>query len=78
MRERVENGYRNAISKDGSFSPHIGKTTTERLTRYCKMRNINRTKFVEECVNNRLDVLEEEYLQGLTKEELIAMVLNSH
>ena len=74
-RERNETSFRNASSKDGSFSPHIGKATTERLTKYCKEINKNRTKFVEECINERLDVLEQEFLNGLTKEQLIEMLM---
>lgn len=60
-RERVENNCRNVSSKDGGFSPHIGKATAERLTKYCRNANMNRTKFVEKCINERLDVLENEY-----------------
>lgn len=74
QRLRVEDGFRSAQSKDGTFSPHLGKTITDRVTRYCKRKNLNRTRFVEQCVNERLDVLEKEYLEGLTKEELIAMI----
>lgn len=77
-KERNETNFRNTVSNDGTFSPHIGKTTTERLTKYCKLRNINRTKFVESCINTSLDTLEEEYLHGLSKEELISIIKNGH
>lgn len=74
-RERNETTFRNASSKDGSFSPHIGRPTTERLTKYCKETNQNRTRFVERCINERLDVLESEFYQALTKEQLIEMLM---
>lgn len=74
-RERVENNCRNVSSKDGGFSPHIGKATAERLTKYCRNANMNRTKFVEKCINERLDVLENEYYFSLSKEELVALLV---
>lgn len=74
-KERTEVGCRNAKSKDGTFSPHISKTTTERLTKFCHIKDINRTKFVEQCINDRLDVLEREFYEGLTKDELIDLIL---
>ncbi len=72
---RVEDKFRNIRSKDGSFSPHIGKATTERLTKYCHNINMNKTKFVEKCINERLDVLEGEYYSSMSKEELIKLLL---
>lgn len=74
-RTRNESGFRNANSKDGSFSPHISKSVTERLTRYCKDTNQNRTRFVEKCITERLEVLEKEFLESKSKEELIALLL---
>lgn len=74
-RKRNEEKYRNVKSKDGTFSPHIGKQTTERLTKYCHIKNINRTKFVEMCINERLDVLERDFYESLTKDELIDLIL---
>ena len=74
-RNRVENGCRGTQSKDGTFSPHISKNTTERLARYCSLRNLNKTKFVEQCINRMLDQLEAEYYESLSKEELISLIL---
>lgn len=75
MRKRNELNYRDVKSNDGTFSPHINRTTTERLSRYCKMTNQNRTRFVEQCVNAQLDILEREALVSKSKEELIEMIL---
>ena len=69
-------GYKDSVSKSGSFSPHLGKATSERLTKYCKSTNQNRTRFIEKCINEKLDVLEMEYLESLSKEELIELYLN--
>lgn len=74
-KERIEENCRNTKSKDGTFSPHIGRLTTERLTRYCHLKNTNRTKFVEQCINDRLDVLEREFYEALSKDELIDLIL---
>ena len=73
-KKRVEDNCRNTKSKDGGFSPRIGKATAERLTKYCNIINMNRTKFVENCINERLDALEGEYYNSLTKEELIQLL----
>lgn len=74
-KQRNEENYRDVKSRDGGFSPHISKHTAERLTRYCQSINKNRTKFVEECINNQLDTLEQKYYESLTKEELIELLL---
>lgn len=50
-------GYRKTPSKDGCFSPRISEKTTRRLIRYCESQNFNKSKFVEDCINERLDVL---------------------
>ena len=64
------------LAKDGSFSPHIGHKTTARLARYCKLKDLNKTRFVEDCINAQLDILEREALQILSKEELIELYLS--
>lgn len=71
MRTRNEDGYRNTVSKDGTFSPHLDKATTERLSEWCSIMNISKTKFVCECVNKILDEAWKEFYQNATKEELI-------
>ena len=75
MRERNEKGYRGTNSRNGEFSPRISTATAERVKRYCSIMNINKTKFVEQCVISQLDVLEKDYLNNLSKDELIAMLL---
>lgn len=74
-RTRNETGYRNVTSRSGQFSPHINEHTSSRLSRYCKKMNINKTKFVEQCINEKLDVLEREMLEDLNKEELIELCM---
>ena len=74
-KQRNEENYRNVKSRDGVFSPHISKHTADRLARFCQSKNINKTKFVEECINNQLNTLEREYYESLTKEELIKLIL---
>ena len=60
---RNETNFRNVTSKSGDFSPHIGKH--------------NRTRFVEQCINDRLDILERELLNDMSKDELIELLLSS-
>ena len=75
-RTRSETSCRDTKSKDGTFSPHLNKATSERLTKYCKISEQNRTKFVEFCVNAQLDILEKEFLMSKSQEELIEMILS--
>ena len=76
MRTRKETSFRNnAISKTGTFSPRISAATTNRIIRYCKETNQNKTRFVEQCVNERLDELERQMLANLSKEQLIEMLM---
>lgn len=70
-KKRNEENFRNTSSADGSFSPHISIKTSKRIHDYCKRTNQNKTRFVEKCINERLDVLEDEYLESLSREDLI-------
>lgn len=72
--KRKNEGFREKISKNGTFSPHLGKKVSERLTEYCRASNINRTAFVNQCVSEKLDVLETEMYMQMTKEQLIELL----
>lgn len=74
-KERTEVSCRNTKSKDGTFTPRINKPTAERLIRYCSLKDLNKTKFVEQCVNERLDALEREFFESMSKDELIDMIM---
>ena len=74
-KSRNETNCRNVSSKDGSFTPHIPKETANRITRYCKITNQNKTKFVDKCMKECLDALEREILGNLSKEELIDLLI---
>lgn len=51
---RNETNFRDVTSKSGDFSPHIGKHTAERLTKFCKRTNRNRTRnIVKVCKGER-------------------------
>lgn len=73
MRTRSEQKYRDTKSKTGVYQPNINAATAARIAKYCKINNINKTRFVEKCVNERLDVLEQEMFDNMTREELIAL-----
>lgn len=72
---RNESKFRNVESQTGEFSCKIDKKTTARITRYCRLNNLNRTKFVIQILNERLDQLERDQLQGMSKDELINMIM---
>lgn len=75
-RSRNEKNYRNTKSKDGTLSPHISKKTAERIIRYCKANNLNKTKYIEECCNRCLDSDERNMYDLFSKEQLIDMLLH--
>jgi len=75
MRTRKEENYRHTKSKDGSLSIHLKREIAERLARYCRETNQNRTRFVESCIIERLDVVEKEFLEDKSKEELIDLLM---
>lgn len=75
MKARNTDTFRKTMSKDGCFSPRISPKTTRRLIRYCESQNFSKSKFVEDCINERLDVLERETLSSMPKEMLIEMLL---
>ena len=67
--------YRDSSSKDGRFSTHLGVSTTQRMKDYCKRENKNCSQFVEECVIEKLDRLDEESYRKLSREDLISVIL---
>lgn len=69
------NGFIDSHQKDGGFCPHLDAGVTSRLIRYCKATNQNKTRFVENCIEAQLDILEKEVLASYTKEQLIEMIL---
>ena len=75
MRTRHESNYRNTPTKDGCFSPKLSRKVSRRIIRYCEQQDLNKTKFVECCVAERLDTLEREALNSMPKEMLIEMLL---
>lgn len=62
------------VNRNGEFSPRFDRKTAERIWRYCKAKDLNKTHFVIACVNERLDTLEDEMLEALSREELIKMI----
>ena len=76
-KKRTENSFRSSMSANGEFSPKIDKATTGRLSDYCRQKNLNRTRFVIDCINERLDALEGELYLSMSKEELVSIIINN-
>lgn len=72
---RVEDGYRNSKSKDGTISFTVGKPLADRIRKYCKRHDTNKTKFAEACINVQLSMLELKDYESYSKEELIALLM---
>lgn len=71
---RIEKGYRATTNKDGEISVRIEKNLAERVRLHCQMNNLSKTKFVNECVQMRMDNIKREMMEQMTKEELIEMI----
>ena len=78
-RKRVETEYRTTCAKDGSFSVKIDKDVADRIRRYCELTNQCKTKFVVQCVKDRLHDCEQEIAEQIlrekSKEELVQMIM---
>lgn len=66
--------YRNSKSKNGSLSLKLSPETAQAVKEYCHLNNLNCTKFVEQIMAEKMQELEQNKYDGLTKEELIEML----
>lgn len=73
-RVRIEKGYRATANKDGEISTRIEKNLAERVRLHCQRNNLSKTKFVNECVQMRMDNIEREMMEQMSKEELIRII----
>ena len=71
---RIENGYRETKNRDGEIHTVIKKVLAERVILHCKRHNLSKTQFINECVEMRMDNIEREMMEQMTKEELIEMI----
>jgi len=62
MASEREYKFKNSKSCNGTFSCHIKQDVNEMLTMYCRIKNLNKTKFV----NDELyKILNEKFEKGL-------------
>ena len=73
-KNRIESRFRNVKSENGVYSCKIDASTAERVARYCKKFDINKSKFVADIINEKMDVLEKNMLEQMTMEDLFLMV----
>lgn len=76
MKKRNETNYRDTKAMDGRFSPNLNAQISERISRYCKTTNQNKTRFVENCVARQLDICEREAYEAMSKDELIELLIS--
>ena len=75
-KKNTEIGYVDSYEEGRGFTPHLDAADAKRINRYCKLKNINKTKFVSWCVNKALDELEKTIFESMSKEELIEILLS--
>ena len=71
--------YKSTKSKTGEFRATIGADLNDKVDVYCRMKHINKSVYIMQCVERCLDEdmqkLKREQLAIYTKEELIDMLL---
>ena len=75
MRTRNEDGYRHTLAKNGSLTVHLSPDITEKIMAYCQRNNLNKAKFVEDCVKKQLIVAEREELTKMDHDMLVELCL---
>ena len=68
--------YKNTISKTGIYTLHINAELNKQISEYCKMKNLNKSKYLNECISKAIQNDEREFLSTLSKEELVQIILN--
>ena len=68
--------YKNTISKTGIYTLHINAELNKQISEYCKMKNLNKAKYLNECISKAIQSDESEFLSTLSKEELVQIILN--
>ena len=68
--------YKNTISKTGIYTLHINADLNKKISEYCKMKNLNKAKYLNECISKAIQRDESENLSTLSKEELVQIILN--
>lgn len=68
--------YKNVVSKNGIYTLHINAELNGRISSYCKMKNLNKSKYLNDCINKAVREDEMQFLQELPKDELIRIIMN--
>ena len=63
--------FKRTNNMTGEFGTKLNKEVNERLTEFCRAKNLNKTKYVNQIVMERLDQDLNELYNSMTKEELI-------
>lgn len=68
--------FKRTNNMTGEFGTKLNKEVNERLTEYCRAKNLNKTKYVNQIVMERLDQDLNDMYSSMTKEELIRCLTN--
>ena len=63
--------FKRTNNMTGEFGTKLNKEVNERLTEFCREKNLNKTKYVNQIVMERLDQDLNELYNSMSKEELI-------
>lgn len=73
---RGRHGYSESQNKKGEFVAHVEAPIARRLERYCSIKKLTKTQFVNDCVRAQLDTLEKDIYNSMTREELLEILLS--
>lgn len=68
--------FKRTNNMTGEFGTKLNKEVNERLTEYCRAKNLNKTKYVNQIAMERLDHDLNDMYSSMTKEELIRYLTN--
>ena len=68
--------YKNTVSKTGIYTLHINAELNKQISEYWKMKNLNKAKYLNECISKAIQNDESDFLSTLSKEELVQIILN--
>lgn len=72
---RGRHGYSVSQNSKGEFVAHIEPQTARRMERYCRIKRLTKTQFVNDCVAAQLDLVEKDIYKSMTREELLEILL---
>lgn len=73
-RSRKVEKFVKSASKDGTLSVTIDAEIATRIRKYCRMKNLNCKKLVQQIISEKIDELEASRFDDMSREDLLELV----